>query len=277
MAIIREKVSTASMHWYDVDGNPRHFVPNMSKGGTRPTTIKDAKKLGLFPSITSIIGILEKQQLKNWQFNQIALASIRAPKQPDETEEYYCQRIQDEAFAQVQDAADLGTRIHASIDAALEEPDKVDPEMVPYVQPAMDWLRNEAEIEPIEREVSLVSRQYGYAGTVDFVGWAKNRTPVVLDWKTRKTQPGKPVKPFDGQMMQIAGYGFCYWGEDTPFFGANVVISTTEPGRVEILRYTPAELKESMEAFKHLCCVWRHMKGYDPRLPGESTEVSANG
>ena len=55
--------------------------------GTRATTLADARKLGLLPSVTSIIGVLDKPALSNWKMDRAALAAVANPKQPDESEE----------------------------------------------------------------------------------------------------------------------------------------------------------------------------------------------
>jgi len=67
--------------------------------------------------------------------------------------------------------------------------------------------------------------------------------------------------------MQIAAYGATYWGEERlpRLFGANVFISTTEPGRMEVCAYTPQQLMAEWEVFKMACAMWRHVRGFDPR------------
>src|SRR5690606_33309269 len=98
------------------------------------------------------------------------------------------------------------------------------------------------QIKFIERELCLVNRQEGFAGTMDVAcRYGESGKIGVIDFKTRKTKPGVAVTSYDGQAMQIAAYGATYWGEENlhRLYGANVFISTTEPGRVEVVSYTP--------------------------------------
>jgi hypothetical protein len=43
-----------SGHWYDRDGSPRYEV-KAKDGSMRPATLRDARKFGWFPGVTSII------------------------------------------------------------------------------------------------------------------------------------------------------------------------------------------------------------------------------
>ena len=52
-----------SGHWYAADGTAVFEVPNKSKGGMRPTTLKDCRALGLYPSVTTIMKVLAAPEL----------------------------------------------------------------------------------------------------------------------------------------------------------------------------------------------------------------------
>ena len=54
-------------HWYDHDGNPMYTIIG-ANGKERNTTLRDAKKEGFVPSVTTIIGIAAKPSLENWSF-----------------------------------------------------------------------------------------------------------------------------------------------------------------------------------------------------------------
>jgi hypothetical protein len=139
--------------------------------------------------------------------------------------------------------------------------------MAVYVRPVLEWQASKG-IQITEREIVIVQRAEGYAGRVDVIGQGANGTPFVLDYKTRKTKPGEPCTPYDGQATQIAAYAYAYWGPDAfaRCYGANVYISTTEPGRMEVSIYTPEQLAREFMVFRCMCMIWRHLKGYDPRV-----------
>lgn len=262
MAILSKNKVPAS-HWYREDGSPVHRLPTSDGRGERPTTIRDAKRLGLYPSVTSILSILAKPGLEKWKLDQVALATLRTPKQAEESEDYWCNRVRNAAFEQVEEAADLGTMIHGALELAMNgEPYAAD--LRPYVEPVLAW-KQKTGIEIVEREVKLVNRAHGFAGTADVLFRFGRAGIGILDYKTRKTKPGEEVSAYDNQAMQLAAYGATYWGEENigRLLAANVFISTTEPGRIVVVKHPdPAR---DWQAFCMVAALWRYIKGYDPR------------
>ena len=263
MAVIL-KPRELSSHWYSRDGAPAHRVPK--KDGTpRATNITDARKLGLLPSVTNVLGILSKPQLEKWKMRQVALATLRVqPKSAEEPPEYYAERVIDEAFQQVEDAADLGTRIHAALEHGLAG-ESFPEEMDVYVHPVFQW-KAAKRIEFTEPELVVVNSDAGFAGKCDvFFGYGKGGKGI-LDFKTKKTEMGKMPDAYPEQGMQLAAYAATHYGVDAlpDVLAANVVISTTEPGRMEIVKHE--NLSQLYECFIHACEVWQFLKGYDPRL-----------
>ena len=114
MAVLK-KDQSQSTHWYKADGSPCHRLPRAGGDGLRPTTLRDAKRLRLFPGVTSILGIFAKPQLDKWKMRQVALASMCLDRTEGESDDYFADRIIEEAFAQVEQAADLGSRIHEAL------------------------------------------------------------------------------------------------------------------------------------------------------------------
>ena len=105
----------------------------------------------------------------------------------------------------------------------------------------------------------------GYAGTTDII-WRSDSAVGILDWKSKRTKEDEKIKPTDSHPMQIAAYIAAEFG---PKFdgtiGYNVYVSTTEPGRVEVVQYGPKELKSAWESFLSCCQLWRYTNQYDPR------------
>ena len=106
-----------SQHWYDRTGAAVFEVPKAKGGGTRPTTIADARKLGLYPSVTTVLGVLDKPQLTDWKLSQVSNWCHGNPPQDNEGVDSYARRATEGAFAQVTEAADLGTAIHSALEA----------------------------------------------------------------------------------------------------------------------------------------------------------------
>lgn len=267
MAILTQSKAPAG-HWYRVDGSPMHRLVTSDGSGERPTTLSDARRLGLFPSVTGILSVLAKPGLERWKLQQVALAALRHPKQMAESEDYWCGRVQSAAFEQVELAANLGTQIHWALELAMDG--RAYPEaMRPYVEPVLAW-KQKTGIQIMDREVRLVNRENGFAGTADVIFRYGRNGIGILDYKTRKTKPGEAVQAYDNQAMQLAAYGATYWGEFNirRLLAANVFISTTEPGRVAVIKH-PDPVKD-WKAFRLVAALWRYQTGYDPRKANQA-------
>jgi hypothetical protein len=241
-----------SAHWYDASGKSCHTMATKpgAKNATRPTTIKDARALALFPSVTTILGILAKPQLDDWKQKQVqdatrrmmaVLVGIKEGEQPTQERtaqlmalvnpltpadlgvvQAFQQSCITEAFRQVEEAADAGTLIHAGAEAALQglDYDKEAPVYLPklaktfplktFIEPIVQFVE-EHEIRVTGHELRTVNHREGYAGTIDAVMRSK-RGLGILDFKTRKTDPRYPCEPYDGQPMQIAAYHVSHYG-----------------------------------------------------------------
>ena len=259
-------------HWYTRARESLHEVPNKSKPGEmRGTTLRDARTLGLFPSVTTILSVLDRPQLTDWKLEQVAAAAyalVSIPKLTHPTVEDWTKFILEKAFQQTTDAADLGTAIHAAIEAwATGQP--YDAELAPYVQAVAEWVKKE-QIEFVTHEEIVVSEEHGHAGTLD----ASIRCPRgrgILDFKSRKTKPGIAATPYDTQPMQVAAYHVAKFGTDSFWpdaVGVNLFISTTERderglARIDATWYSAAELQSEWRAFSHALSLWKHIKGYD--------------
>ena len=254
-------------HWYDAEAKPRHTMPLASGEGERNTTLRDARKHNLIPSVTTLLGLFAKPGLDRWKQDQLLRIAHENPPLDEESFEDYADRCLVLHEKPVADAADFGTRIHDAIEKFFEG-DPIDDELLPYVKPAFDW-KQENQLRFIEREKTMVNLEEGFAGTVDIVGLGANQEKFVIDWKTRKTKKGVKVSSYDFQIHQIAAYAATYWGADAvdaeQVFGANAYLSSTEPGRFEVIKYSPSELKDAWAVFKSACAIWRSLKGYDPR------------
>ena len=74
----------SASHWYFPDGTPIHEVPRADGKGTRPTSLRDARKLGLFPSVTNVLGVIAKPALDAWKQEQAILAALTLPRNEGE-------------------------------------------------------------------------------------------------------------------------------------------------------------------------------------------------
>ena len=263
MAIIT-RPKTDSSHWYTLEGKPMHTVPTADGKDTRPTNVRDARKLHLAPSVTNVLGVLAKEQLATWKVNQAILCSLVNPKGQQEPEDSYCKRISSMSMEQVFDAAALGSSIHAGIEMFLKDGSEPDEQVAPYVKPVTDWILSKS-LKVHACEKILVDAKYGYAGTADllFKFGSDGQGFGVIDFKTRKSEPGKKMSSWDTEPLQLAAYAHTAWGEEAlpDCLIANILISTTEPGRFEVVKHTDPH--KHFDAFIATLKVWRYMKKYE--------------
>lgn len=255
-----------SVHYYKRDGTPAFTQPNKSKPGeVRDTTLTDAKKQGLLPSVSAYLSMLAQPGLVDWQISEAVRAAAACPLAPGEDVEEYIDAIRLKASQQVRDASDLGSRIHASIESFFKHGKVEDVTLLPYIDPVLDKL-NALGISPTDSERVLVNNEYGYAGTTDLL-FELNGKKGVLDFKSKRTKPGEKVFKSKTHRMQIAAYWVAAYGAevDESATGFNIYISTTEQGRVDVVEYDGKQLADAWQAFKATLALYRFDKEYDAR------------
>ena len=98
------------MHWYDRQGEPRHFIEGKN-GKTRATTLRDARKYGWMPSVTSVLDILAKPGLDTWKTNKAIDAAALVPR-GDLSIEIWRSKVLQESKRETVEASERGSRIH---------------------------------------------------------------------------------------------------------------------------------------------------------------------
>lgn len=278
MAVLTKPKSNGS-HWYTEKGIAMHEVPTVDGQSTKSTTLKEARILGLYPSVTNILSNIRKPQLEKWGNQQVAKASLTVTKKSGESDEYWINRVIDKAFEQVDQAADVGSKFHDVLRNWIVGDDVSSQLQETVVFPttghrhkiesclvgAFNFI-HEKGITIKDPESVVVNTKHGFAGTVDSPYYTE-KSFGVMDFKSRKTKPNRKVYAYDGQLEQIAAYGATYWGEENlgKCWGLNMYISTTEAGRVDLIIYKPEELITAFRKFCLLCEVWRIDNRFDPR------------
>ncbi len=263
-----------SEHWYTVDGKAAHSQPTKSKTAknpNRPTTIKDAKALKLLPSVTSILKLIHNEPLQRWKYRKVVEACFNRPPVGDEELDGYTDFILNKAFDEADEAAQLGTKIHNCIETLIKGGDTAfDKSIIDYAESAINRVET-LGIKVVESEFVTANRHYGYAGTTDIAFRANERLTGILDFKSKRTKNDEPVVPSFGHAAQIAAYYASYWKEQwmecgfNLAVGYNIYISTTEQGRIDVVKYDSQTLEKEWEMFEHACGIWRYKNSYDPR------------
>lgn len=245
-------------HWYDRTGKPMHFIERSDGQGTRPATLRDAKKLGLLPSPTSILKVLRAPQLEAWLQEQCCLAVLTAPRKPGEELDAFVKRVLQEERQQDEQAKaarDLGTAIHDGIEQVLKG-GKCPKELEAFVMPAVAEMMQFGELKATE-EVVVGDR---CAGRLDARFWDDEALRMtVCDIKTT----GNPPKygSWLEHKLQLS-----FYAEALPpmeIQTANVYISTKEAGVVVVDVHK--DWRQTYErGFKPLLDFWCFMHDYTP-------------
>ena len=103
-------------HWYTRDGAPAYEVPRADGKGMRATTVRDARKDDLVPSVTTVLRVLANPVLEAWKQEQCVLSALTLPREDDESEDDYAKRVVLDSKETSRKAMTLGTDVHAAIE-----------------------------------------------------------------------------------------------------------------------------------------------------------------
>lgn len=189
MAHIKE-----STHFYDLDGNPAYTIKGKN-GEERPTTLRDARKLNLVPSVTVIIRCASAEGLVAWKENQVLMAALTLPRIEGEAESDWINRIKQDAKEHARQAAERGTQIHTWIQQGFEG---IVTEGKEYYLNAFKEITSQCVFDVLVCEKSFCKD--GYGGKVDL------HTPeYIIDIKTKDTVLDG-IKTNDEHAQQLAAY-----------------------------------------------------------------------
>ena len=190
------------MHLYDRQGNPVYKVPYADPSrGMRDSTLGDAKKLGLVPSVTEIIKVMSAPGLELWKMDRAIDAAAENPCKGKTASGKYRQFIRHKSQEIANRAADKGDKIHNALEKFYLG-DQVPLEYLTLVREVDARICEEIGIKRWQAEKSFAS-PIGYGGKVDL---SATDGSVVLDFKTKEEIiPGKTLG-YDNHIIQLAAY-----------------------------------------------------------------------
>src|SRR6056300_829607 len=109
------KFTSESGHWYTQEGEPMYTIIG-ANGKERNTTLRDAKKENLVPSVTTILGMIAKPSLENWKINQALNSALTLERYEGESSESFAYRCKYDSKKIGMEAAKQGTKIHYQIE-----------------------------------------------------------------------------------------------------------------------------------------------------------------
>jgi hypothetical protein len=245
----KEPRASESNHWYTRDGMPQYTV-EAAKGGQRNTTLRDARKMNLVPSVTTVLNVAAKPALLAWMQQQVLYAALTLPRRPDEPEKEYIDRIINDSKEQGRSAADAGTDIHASIQGHYEDrPTGKHQESVTACTQAITEHFGEATWIS-ERSFA---HEAGFGGKCDL--FCTGTLNAVIDIKTKEFRDPTKVDAYDEHLMQLSAYRV---GLGIPNARcANVFVSRNVPDLVVVREWSAEDLDRGWAMFMHLLSFWQ--------------------
>lgn len=193
MATVIDGFATQSGHFYKPDGTPAYEVIG-ANGKQRATTIRDARKLGLLPSVTTILRQAAAPGLERWKIANAINSALTLARQEGESEEAYLYRIVQDSEEKARIAREKGTEIHG----AIENLDRHGP-YAAHVDAAMAAVGEWAGLTDWDSERSFAS-PLGYGGKLDL-----SAPGFVCDFKTTD-KPLEGIKTWPDHRRQLAAY-----------------------------------------------------------------------
>jgi hypothetical protein len=255
-------------HWYQLDGSPLHEVEKATGGGMRPVTLRDARKLNLLPSVTTIQKEIDKPFLTMWRIEQAIKAALANPQRFDgESEDQHILRISRAANAIVDDAAKRGTLIHEAIEQYINFGSVTEDTVIrPLIEPYIAW-HNE-NVESIDyTEKTVVNKRVGYAGRLDLKFKARGRGRCIVDFKSRKRGSDGKLAIYDENGEQLSAYreADTEAGNERAERCLSIIINSETPD-IRVHEWPEEELVTYWQAFQHLVSRWQLLKNYKPAV-----------
>jgi hypothetical protein len=167
------------------------------------------------PSVTTVLGVVDKPAIANWKVDRAAKGAVAMAKSGalaaliEQDEKMALSAIKTAWRSELDEAGQAGTLVHDYIEAQIKRTEK--PELTPTAELIVRNLNNlmsEYEVEPIHSECTVYGLKDGlqWAGTLDLIVEmfvpGRGRKRLVADIKTSKGV-------YDEMAAQIGG-AYCH-------------------------------------------------------------------
>jgi len=258
---IRDRTSgQESAHWYKGDGTPAH-----RQESGRSTTLREARKEkketgeGLYPSVTSILNIINKDGLNRWKIRETLRAAWDCRQFTGMLDEWLDMVIS-KSSEKSGTAMNFGTRFHeAAWQHNTGQVVNCDDEVKPYYERYALWFENRVE-KVLEAEQVIVSR-LGFAGTRDAVMRIDGQITVV-DFKTQSVDAKYGPRAWPEHALQLAAYKSVRRPRARCM---NLIINSVEPSAPHEHWWKVEDIKKAYAEFKFCLKLWQSRKKYNPK------------
>jgi len=213
----------------------------------------------LFPSVTTVLGVINKPALVSWS-NKVTLSAVRREilslQHPSSNPRDWLDPVLERAGGQhkeiLRNAGDFGTRAHAAFDSIITGvPAHVstdDDALETVVNGFRAWHAS-SDLQ-LQGDTTVFSEKYGYAGAMDSLGVARGDDSLaVVDFKTSNGI-------YETHILQVAAYAKAYEEmHGTPVSRAMIVRFDKKQPTFEVQQLV--DIDASFRAFQAALFLWR--------------------
>ena len=249
------KFTAESGHWYTQEGDPKYTLIG-ANGKQRNTTLRDAKKLSLVPSVTTILSMIAKPSLENWKINQALNSALTLERKEDESFDVFASRCKYDSKKVGMKAAERGTQIHDLIENGFlgtftSEPYEAIKKYLDEHFPNEEWIAEDS-----------FCADSGYGGKIDLY----SKSGIFVDFKTKDNLEGKdPAKlVYDEHGMQLSAYAQgC--GVDNPQ-RVSIFVDREDTGLISCHKWDDESHAKHIAMFNSILTYWKLVKNYDSSI-----------
>jgi hypothetical protein len=242
-------------HFYTKDGQPCHFQEN-----GKPTTLREARKDDLRPSVTDILGIMDKPGLSRYFQNQLLDAAWDDNTYKDVEELDWKAAVRKQAKVHSESARDAGIAVHNALEKAYLGKEVPDEHLttVDAVTTAIFQVYGKGDDFNAEPEVTFASDTFG--GTVDLVcpGAIIDFKRKADGWELKKDGTPKKMWYLESHAAQLAAYRSGLGLHDHKC--ANVFIGPND--EVYIHEWSEEDLARGLSIFMASLALWKAVKAF---------------
>ena len=249
------KFTSESGHWYTQEGEPMYTIIG-ANGKERNTTLRDAKKENLVPSVTTILGMIAKPSLENWKINQALNSALTLDRYEGESLDSFSYRCKHDSKKIGMEAAKQGTKIHYQIEKGFLGLGQTKP-----YKKIKAWLDENYPDEEWIAEDSFCA-DTGYGGKIDLY----SKSGIFVDFKTKDNLEGKdPSKlVYDEHGMQLSAYAQgC--GFDNPQ-RVSIFVDRKDTGLISCHIWDDESHDRHLNMFNSILTYWKLVKNYDSSI-----------
>lgn len=259
---IRVGAGSEGGHWYVPTSPPQCAYEILGANGAwRACNMKDAKKYGWYPGVTTIAGQEKAPALENWKVKQGILSALTHPKATEIADyDLLIDTILKDSKEQAKKAAEAGTRIHKAIEVYFET-GCVENVYKPYVESVCAVLHQLTGVDEraLWQTETTACHPFGFGTRVDLFSKSLG---VVVDFKGKEFGPDDRVSGWPEQARQLAA---C---REMVLPGArciNLYVSRNHPGLVKPYEWDESDLVKAWDEFRALLHFWQVRNSF-PRL-----------